>query len=137
MRGICDFLNEPWDAAVLSIQPDSPDARWAARFKSRRTAGAKCVVTDNSGKWRTEMSLRDRALFESVAGSLTAELGYPVEGLARTLSSGERLLWEMHHRVRHLARTLERLSRPRGRRTVVSFGWAAARSILRRPGSSD
>ena len=81
------------------------------------------------------MNLKQRTLFESAAGGLLSELGYQVEGLARTLSGGERFLWETDHRVRSLVRILSRLRRPHRRRIVLSFGWAMVRPFLRRPAS--
>jgi len=132
MRSVCEFLIEPYDAVVLSPNRIAPGRRRHA-IEPGSPALACIIVRNNAGGWRSGMSLRQRVLFESVAGGLLSELGYPVEGLAGTLSRGERLLWEADHQARFLARTLWKLCRPYRRRAVASFGWAIVRSFLRRP----
>lgn len=42
------------------------------------------------------MCVRDRALFESVAGTLLEELGYETEGHRHTPSTMERYFWRVH-----------------------------------------
>ena len=81
------------------------------------------------------MSLGQRTLFESVAGDLLGELGYPLEGL-EPLGRGHKMLLEANHRLRFLAGTLRKLRRPYYRRAAVSFGWAILRRFLRRPASA-
>jgi hypothetical protein len=84
----------------------------------------------SSGKWRA-MPERDRALVESVAGDLLAELGYETEGLARPLSALETLAWRLHHRV---VRPIESLNTHNSHRLLADFlrtRWAAFRRRAR------
>ena len=53
------------------------------------------IVADNTGKWLEAMPAADRVVFESVAGDLLAELGYPVEGHTREIPGREVLFWRM------------------------------------------
>ena len=75
--------------------PRDPDARRQA------TAGPRAseVFSDNAGKWKKEMTVRSRALVESVCGELLEELGYEVEGLARPISGAEDLFWRVQNRA--------------------------------------
>jgi hypothetical protein len=134
MRNVCAFLNEPYCAAVLSLNRIPPEP-WRDIPGPKSPAFANGIVRDNGGRWRSGMSLGQKALFESVAGALLAELGYPVEGLARTLSRGETLFWEAGHQTCFVARTLWRLRRLYFRRAARSLGWAMLRRCLRRPAS--
>lgn len=126
MRSVCEFLHEPYDPAVLSPSRIALPPWLAARQQSK-LALAGSIVKDSAGRWRSGMSARQRALFESVAGDLLGELGYPVEGFARQLSRGEKLLWEADHQLRFLARSLWRLRKPFHRHAALSFGWATVR----------
>jgi len=132
MRRACEFLNEAYDPAVLCPAIVPGDQRWLVASRAgRHQPPSGVILRDNAGKWRSTMTLRQRALFESVAGDLLGDLGYPVEGLARKLSRGEKMLRAADHRLRHLARALWRLRRPYGRSAAVSTGWARLRALLR------
>jgi len=130
MRSLCAFLNEPFDPAVLTPNRIAWDSNGAPTW-TRGPDFRVRIVGGNAGGWRSRMSLRRRTLFESVAGGLLSELGYPVEGLARKISPGEKLLWETAHMMQSLSRKLRRLRRPSWRRTAFSLAWAT----LRRRGS--
>jgi hypothetical protein len=132
MRRVCAFLNEPYDAAVLSPSR-IPHERGRTARELTSPAFRDGIARDNAGGWKSAMSRRQRALFESVGGRLLGQLGYPVEGFARRLSRGEKTLWEADHQVRFLARTLWRLRKPRFSRAAFSLGWTALRQFLRRP----
>lgn len=130
MRAVCEFLEEPYLPEVLT--PDRSVYRPARRTReSADPAFRDGIVRSNAGGWRSTMSLRQRALFETVGGGLLGELGYPVEGLARGISRGERSLWEADHLVRLAARKLRTFRRPHWRRAMLSFGWATLLGSLR------
>ncbi|MGA2435919.1 MAG: sulfotransferase [Bryobacteraceae bacterium] len=134
MRRVCEFLGEPYDAAVLSPHHIPREhSRRSAVLGERYQPSSATILQDNAGKWRAGMSLGQRTLFESVAGDLLGELGYPLEGLAKPLGRGHKMLFEADHRLRFLAGTLRKLRRPYYRRAAVSFGWAILRRFLRRP----
>lgn len=99
LRRICEFLGEEFEPAVLAPQ-------WAQSLQvhqplfGHREAGVISttqIVPENHDKWRTAMTRKQRALFESAAGDLLAELGYETEGLARRLPAAERFFWDLHH----------------------------------------
>jgi Sulfotransferase family len=130
MRQVCEFLGEPFVPAVLSpkrlaeplfpnIMSGGPDA-----------AFDQGVVPKNAGKWKSSMSLSQRALFESVAGDLLEELGYPIEGLAKRLSKPERMLREADHVVRLAALRLQQLKTPTYQGILRTLGWAELRGFL-------
>jgi len=80
LRQVLQFLGESWDPAVLSYwQKD----RTHEPLEASRDQIARPVYTSAVGRWRTEMSPVDRALFEAEAGDLLRELGYAKEGWQR------------------------------------------------------
>ena len=126
MRSVCEFLHESYQPEVLfpnriPLQPGR------VVLEPRTPALAAGIARDHAGAWKSAMSLRQKTLFESVAGDLLGELGYPVEGLARTLPRAERWLREADHQARFLLGTLWGLRKPAKRRAVLSFGWTMLR----------
>jgi hypothetical protein len=124
MREVCEFLGEPFSDAVLRINRlrqsrPHPDPRFAEE-----------VVRTNVEKWKTQMSPSDRVLFESVAGDLLRELGYPVEAKTRRISSIKRLFWKTHHTVRFAARRLQWSMHTRPTLTGLKFRLADIRNLL-------
>lgn len=90
MRRVCDFLNVPFDRAVctpsvLAYRYRKPIFRQVT--KSYGTTGS--IVSENTQKWKKEMSHADQEVFESLAGDLLEQLGYETHGLIRELSSAE------------------------------------------------
>lgn len=92
IRQICDFIELPFDPAMLSHHerseerlqeldrdipamggrlPRSAESRMALHERT-----TKPIDTEAIGKWRTQMAPEDVAEFESVAGDLLVELGY-------------------------------------------------------------
>jgi hypothetical protein len=113
MRAICEFIDEPFAEQVLrpAERPavDLADKLARGRFRERRG-----IESENREMWRRLMPLSDRALFESVAGDLLAELGYEVEGLAGPIPRHRRAWWTAENAVRMaLGRRRLRLLSPR------------------------
>ena len=97
MNKVCRYLGEPHFAGEL--RPDILGrAVVAPIFGAHRkpVISQPTIVTSNHGKWRSEMSTRDRVVFESIAGDLLSTLGYELEGGARRLAMLERTYWEVH-----------------------------------------
>ena len=111
MQSVCDFLDEPFDEAVLSPNPTSKDLRMTVG----RMVSLSKLVTANQGKWRSTLSPEQRALFESVAGDFLSDLGYEVEGRSRPLPAWERSYWQMHQNVHATWVALRMLGRRPGR----------------------
>src|SRR6266511_504268 len=94
LRRVADFLELPWDPAMLDYHERAEErlrekARDLPRKASRGDQPAAARMASHAmakqppdprriGRWRTEMSPEDRALYESVAGDLRVELGYEV-----------------------------------------------------------
>jgi len=141
MRNLCAFLDEPYLPAVLTprraaslvagaASPPSPHAR---SFRERTDpAFHDTIVRNNSGGWKTALSPPQRTLFESVAGGLLGELGYPLEGLAMPLSRGETLWWETDRHCRYRGRQLLELRQPQFRQHALSLVRALLIAFLRR-----
>ena len=100
LKRLCDFLELDWDPAMLTfherardrlseIARDLPEGEELAegRHRAHRTAEDRLHLhrltaepprKDRVGRWRSQMSVEDRAAFESEAGDLLTELGYEV-----------------------------------------------------------
>jgi sulfotransferase family protein len=94
LRRVADFLELPWDPAMLDYHERAEErlkekARDLPRKSSRGDQPAAARMASHAmakeppnpnriGRWRTEMSAEDRALYDSVAGELLVELGYQV-----------------------------------------------------------
>ena len=128
MREVCDFLGEPFAAEVLRpsriVMPPHPGLT-ALSFRDE-------VVPENAAKWKEVMSPRQQALFESVAGDLLSELGYPVNGCGKPLSRAAELLFAADHQIRRLSRVPRKLGRSQRRRTAIVRIGNALRRLTRR-----
>lgn len=100
LRRICEFVDEPFDPALLeqNVLPIEKRVHRIAAFRpySRGYNGQAPIVTDNTNKWKTEVTPRQRMLFESVAGDLLEELGYETEGHRKSIPTYARLGWKAH-----------------------------------------
>ena len=103
LRQVCDFLDEPFDPAVLAqnVLPIEERVHRISAFRSftRGFNGEAAIVRDNGNKWKTKVTLEQRILFESVAGELLRELGYETEGHERFIPPYARWGWKAHSRV--------------------------------------
>jgi hypothetical protein len=107
MRRVFAFLGEPPVQGEIRPNPirKDPDARFGT-LPIKRISNTE-IASGNTQKWKREMAVPDRVLFESVCGDLLHELGYEVEGLARPISGVEDLFW----RTQNVASVLVRRSR--------------------------
>lgn len=94
LRRICEFIELPWDAAVLDYHRRAPERMEEITRDFERSGGREAVPAqmrahqhrhvsqppreDRVARWRKDMSPADQAAFEAIAGDLLAELGYPV-----------------------------------------------------------
>jgi len=128
MKHVCKFIGEQFTEAVLrptAIRLGSRHPRLigARRHWSPRTE----IITNNTAKWKKNMSLSKRILFESVAGDLLETLGYETEGLARPIAKPERLMWEADNFLRWM---LVRLNTKGNHRLLTDYltqKWASLR----------
>jgi len=132
MRSVCRFLGEPFDPAVLKPAPSYPWVGYGKLAVPMMGTTSHGIRSDNGGRWRERMSLNDRSLFESVAGDLLSELGYPVEGLQEPLSRPQEILYVAQHRLRQTAAILRRLRRSGFRRNAAVLTGNSVRRLTRR-----
>lgn len=94
LRRIADFLELPWDDAMLAYHRRAED-RMREVVRELRPAGGGTITAeervrqhelvsrppsaDRVARWRTEMTHADREAFEAIAGEYLAKLGYEVE----------------------------------------------------------
>ncbi|MCB9655079.1 MAG: sulfotransferase [Deltaproteobacteria bacterium] len=76
LRGLFDFLREPWDAAVLRYHEDK---QRNLAGESSATQVAKPIYATASGRWRRDLTVAQKAIVKEVAGSLLIELGYATD----------------------------------------------------------
>jgi hypothetical protein len=118
MRGILDFVDEPFSPAVLGRCPVDP-------AESVELA----INPAHAFKWRAKMPPKDQQIFESVAGETLAELGYEIRGVARKIPLPEKIWWWLDDRGRQAWRRLR--SGPRGSQAAREL-WIRARMRLAR-----
>jgi Sulfotransferase family len=103
LRRICEFVDEPFDPAILSqsVMPNEMRVRRVPGFRpfSRGYNGQQVIVRDNVNKWKSNLTLKQRVLFESVAGDLLRELGYETEGHERQIPAYAQWAWRVHSQV--------------------------------------
>lgn len=96
LRRICDFVQLPWDPAMLEYHKGASERISEIARDFERPSGGPPISAevrarqhrhvsqplreDRAARWRREMSADDQAAFEQIAGDLLAELGYPRSG---------------------------------------------------------
>src|SRR5918996_5486464 len=94
LRRVCEFIKLDFDPEMLAYHERSserlkemarvlPGDGRAQHLSVERRMATHAMTTkppsaDRVARWRTQMSASDRAAFEEVAGTLLAELGYPI-----------------------------------------------------------
>lgn len=92
LRRVCDFVELPWDPAMLAYHERAPERIREVRREGRGSRGELIATVeqrhalhrltalppqaDRIGRWRHELGRWERRRFESMAGDLLAELGY-------------------------------------------------------------
>jgi hypothetical protein len=127
MRGICEFVGEPFCEEVLRPSPLGP----APGDRRVRSVSTTVVVPSNVAKWKSKMSAGTRAFFESVAGDMLDELGYPTGSRRRRITGVERVFWTNHHRAVRVSRRLGDAFKPTAVRTLWEFGLAGLHGFRR------
>jgi len=100
MRAVCNFLGESFDPAML--QPMVPPI--GGDRDSPAVDGG--IARTNSGRGRLELPVEDRRVFEAVAGSVLADVGYELEGHDTSVGRAARIRWTLQELVRWVPRHL-------------------------------
>jgi Sulfotransferase family len=95
LRRVASFVDLPWDEAMLDYHRQAQERMSREMARTLKPLGGGTITAEErgrqhelvsrppsqsrAGRWRTEMSLEDRAAFESVAGRMLKKLGYEVE----------------------------------------------------------
>jgi hypothetical protein len=96
MRELTAFLDLPYDDATVRFHEGKTRER-----AGRSTKAAWLPPTQGLRDWRTQMSERDLAIFEAIAGEQLAELGYevgiaPITGEVRAAADDCAAWWAEH-----------------------------------------
>jgi len=83
LREVCDFLDEPFTAELLSFSQTAAAKKGAGLSESWANTG-RPLMTGNTGKWRTQLSAEEAAVVETVCAGEMDALGYSLEGGARS-----------------------------------------------------
>lgn len=78
IRALCAFLGEEFEPAQLAFNRTEAAKKIAQLSESWANAGAP-ILSDNTAKYRGDLSLDELRAVESVAGPLMARFGYPLE----------------------------------------------------------
>jgi hypothetical protein len=136
LREVCKFLEEPFDPAILAqnVLPIEKRVHRVAAFRpfSRGYNGQSIIVRDNAAKWKTNVTLQQRIVFESVAGDLLEELGYETEGHEKQIPAYARWGWKAHSWVMENLVKLNTQTWEDWGATVVHMSKARIRARLRR-----
>jgi hypothetical protein len=77
LRSLCAFLELPFDERMLDFSTGE-FARDNAQRLAHHTNLSQGILEGNRGKWRTELSEREIALYEAMAGAALQRFGYPL-----------------------------------------------------------
>ena len=76
--GLLEFLEEPWDDAVLAHHQTESEFRDATTFPQNPEA-LRPIESTALGRWERDMTAADRETFKRVAGDLLIECGYAAD----------------------------------------------------------
>lgn len=100
LRRICDFLNIDFEADMMALS--------RAPENIGDTRGQAQIVSDNTEKWRSQMSPSRTRQLERLAGDALLALGYPVtETTRRRLTTPEQLALQVYDGVRLIQKETE------------------------------
>ncbi len=129
VRGICDFIGESFEPAMLSFYKDSSKYMKAEAASSFNKAATKPISAEMLDKWKKHLAGSDVAMVEAICRKEMTEFGYTFSDHRLSTSQrlellSKKLYWDLqqyrHRRVRHFtvkskmfARSMKRLSRMR------------------------
>jgi len=139
LEEICTFIGEQFDPRMLAPTPlPEPATR---RYNLKVAAGDQFQAVmrrqtelDRSHRegWKSNMSKRQLATFESVAGELLTELNYPIAAVPRRIGPIERGCWLGHQLWLSLLWRLGSRNKIRWLATDLQIRWAGLIGSLKR-----
>jgi hypothetical protein len=75
LKTLFDFLGEEWDERVLRYHEVNTASRDFSKFPENPEA-TRPISASALGRWRTDLTAEEAALFKTVAGPLLIKLGY-------------------------------------------------------------
>jgi len=111
LRRMCAFLGEEFNPAMLAYH----EAQSTAHSEQRNAGNLRCpIMSNNVGKWRTEMTHREVRIFEALGGAGLDRYGY-----ARALDRPRVTGWEalscqyLEHPARRVSALMKNRQAPR------------------------
>lgn len=86
LRQICNFIDEPYEPAMLNYSEKATDVVPSESLKWHRNS-VQPPDPAQLGKWKTRLSRAERVLFEQLAGETLDLFGYEREYLSPTVAS--------------------------------------------------
>jgi len=126
LQQICEFIEEKFTQEMLRLnilkRKGYPKliGEKVDHYDKRRY-----IDSTNQARWKVDMSLKDRIIFESVAGDLLNILGYQVENLYRPISSVERNMWKARNFVWFVLKYLNRGQKWRWLPSTLKLKWTS------------
>ncbi len=135
MKYVCEFIGEPFTEAVLRPTATLLPSRHRNLVGAPRLRTvASEIISGNAMKWKKQMALSDRILFESVAGDLLQALGYETAGVTRRIAMPERVMWSAHNLVCWSLIRVNTIGNHRLLADYLTQKWAHLRHRLRAAG---
>jgi len=86
LRTICDFIGEPYDAAMLDYHAEAAGEMPEQSMKWHKSS-VKAPDADKVFAWKRQMTVADRILYQDIAADALEIFGYEREDLPRTMGS--------------------------------------------------
>jgi len=83
LRQLCEFINEPFDAGMLSHHTSASTRTWAKNKIHQATA--KPITTEFVEAYKHRLNRHDQEALEALMGDALPAAGYPVSGRAQAL----------------------------------------------------
>lgn len=118
VRDVCDWLSLRFEPDMLAIE-ETPQDKLVADQVGWFAKVWEGIGTSSVGRWRTQMSDRERGVFEAVAGRELRSMGYETESKTAPIPPTRELVYRVHDGAVRLVNFVRlRIVRERGRELV-------------------
>jgi hypothetical protein len=87
LRSVCDFIGEPWDAAMLAYHEQGGGSRDPRRFVAN-FAATEPLNRQAIQRWRKDLTAEELQLVHRLAGQRLAQLGYSIDSASLSARDG-------------------------------------------------